>query len=44
MVGIEAPSIRVKAFEIAAVIENRDVLGNAKFFGFRHGGLYHFLR
>src|SRR6202048_4687049 len=36
MVGIGAPSI-------APVIENRYVLGNSKFSGFRHRLIYHFL-
>jgi hypothetical protein len=34
----------VKGLEIAAVIENRDVLGYAKFSGFRHRFIHHFLR
>jgi len=34
MVGIEAPSILLKGLEIAAVIEDRHVLANAKFSGF----------
>jgi len=32
-----------KGLEIAAVIENRHVLGNAKFSGFRHRFINHFL-
>jgi hypothetical protein len=32
-----------KGLEIAAVIENRYVLGNAKFSGFRHRFIHHFL-
>src|SRR5207253_6013443 len=32
-----------KALEIATVIENRYVLANAKFSGFRHRFLHHFL-
>jgi len=34
MVGIEAPSIRLKALRLPPVIEDRHVLANAKFSGF----------
>src|SRR5580692_2951555 len=33
-----------KGLEIAAVIENRYLLGNTKFSGFRHRFIHHFLR
>jgi hypothetical protein len=33
-----------KGLEIAAVVENCHVLGNAKFYGFRHRLIHHFLR
>src|SRR6202051_1169425 len=33
-----------KGLEIAAVVENRYVLANAKFSGFRHRCIHHFLR
>src|SRR5712672_4308030 len=37
------PSNQSAGLEIAPVIENRHVLGNAKFSGFRHRRIHHFL-
>jgi len=44
MVGIGAPFHPAECLEIAAVIENRYALADAKFSGFRHRCIHHFLR
>src|SRR6266487_4173362 len=41
--ALRGPIHPAKGLEIAAVIENRYVLGNAKFSGFRHRFIHHFL-